>query len=132
MRDDGFGSGSAFERFYLASEKKLSTIETLDRYQVEALRTVGDSNLAILGLGVAGEAGEVADLIKKELGHGHAADPVKMAKEIGDVLWYLAVLSDQYGYSLSAIASMNIEKLKARYPEGFSSEASINRGTEDT
>lgn len=105
----------------------MSDIDTLNRYQLEALRTVGSSNKAILGLGIAGEAGEVADIIKKELGHGHAADPVKMAKEIGDVLWYIAVLSDAYGYSLSEVATMNIEKLKARYPEGFDSERSINR-----
>lgn len=105
----------------------MSNIESLNHYQVEALRTVGSSDLPILGLGVAGEAGEVADIIKKELGHGHVRDAEKMAKEIGDVLWYLAVLADEYGYNLSDIATMNIEKLKARYPDGFSSERSVNR-----
>ena len=105
----------------------MSTIETLDRYQVEALRTVGSSDLPILALGIAGESGEVADLAKKELGHGHPRDAEKMAKELGDVLWYVAALADEYGYSLSTIATLNIEKLKARYPQGFSVERSINR-----
>lgn len=108
----------------------MSDIETLNRYQVEALRTIGSSDLAIMGLGIAGEAGEVADLIKKELGHGHGRDITrpKVAKELGDVLWYLAAIADDYGYSLSEIATMNIEKLKARYPQGFTVEASVNRG----
>ena len=107
----------------------MSEIETLNRYQLEALRTLGSSNLAILGLGVAGEAGEVADTIKKELGHGHGRDLTrpKVAKELGDVLWYIACLANEYGYSLSEIATMNIDKLKARYPDGFSTERSINR-----
>lgn len=108
----------------------MSEVETLNRYQLEALRTVGSSNLAILGLGIAGEAGEVADTIKKELGHGHGRDLTreKVARELGDVMWYVAVLANEYGYSLSEIAGMNIDKLKARYPEGFSAERSINRG----
>ena len=105
----------------------MSTIETLDRYQVEALRTVGSSDLPILALGIAGEAGEVADLVKKELGHGHPRNSEKMAKELGDVLWYVAALAEEYGYSLSAVATMNIEKLKARYPQGFTVDGSINR-----
>lgn len=106
----------------------MSDIETLNRYQVEALRTVGSSDLAIFGLGLTGEAGEVADIIKKELGHGHQRDAARVAKELGDVLWYIAALADEYGYSLATIATMNIDKLKARYPDGFESERSINRG----
>lgn len=107
-------------------------IETLDRYQVEALRTAAMSpswphRQGVFALGLSGESGEVADIIKKEVGHGHEAEPERIAKELGDVLWYLAVLADHYGYSLSAVATMNIDKLKARYPEGFSTERSINR-----
>jgi len=103
------------------------SIETLNHYQVEALRTVGSSDLPVLGLGLAGESGEVADIIKKEIGHGHPADPERIAKELGDVLWYIAVLADKYDYNLSDIATMNIDKLKARYPDGFASERSLYR-----
>jgi NTP pyrophosphatase (non-canonical NTP hydrolase) len=105
----------------------MADIETLNRYQVEALRTIGASDKVILGLGVAGEAGEVADLIKKEVGHGHLSDPEKISSELGDVLWYVAALANAYGFSLSEIATKNIDKLKARYPEGFSTERSVNR-----
>ncbi len=106
-------------------------IETLNHYQTQALRTIGSSDLPILALGVAGEAGEIADIVKKELGHGHPRDAERMAKEIGDVLWYLAALAEEYGYSLSEIATMNIAKLKARYPDGFSVESSLNRSPEN-
>ena len=83
--------------------------------------------LAILGLGIAGEAGEVADYIKKVLGHGHIFNREKLAKEIGDCLWYCAVLANQIGYSLNEVAQMNADKLQARYPNGFESSRSINR-----
>jgi NTP pyrophosphatase (non-canonical NTP hydrolase) len=110
----------------------MNDIETLNRYQMEALRTAAmspswDQRRGIFALGLAGEAGEVADLIKKELGHGHPADPAKVAIELGDVLWYIAVLADEYDLTLSDIATMNIIKLKNRYPEGFSTERSLNR-----
>lgn len=100
---------------------------TLDEYQAEAMRSIGDSGRAILGLGVAGEAGEVADLIKKELGHGHPADPDKMCKELGDVLWYVATLAASYDLTLDEVARANTRKLRARYPDGFSTAASIAR-----
>lgn len=111
----------------------MDTIETLNRYQVEALRTAASypdvlQRRTILALGLAGESGEFIDLIKKELGHGHPADVAKVAIELGDILWYVANMADAYGLSLSDIATMNVIKLKARYPEGFSTEASINRG----
>ncbi len=83
--------------------------------------------LARDALGLTGEAGEVADLIKKHIGHGHPLDKTKTAKELGDDFWYIAVLACRIGYTLEDIARMNVAKLMARYPEGFSSERSINR-----
>jgi NTP pyrophosphatase (non-canonical NTP hydrolase) len=101
----------------------------LNQYQQDAMRTAGDrkDDLACHALGVAGEAGEVADLFKKVLFHGHALDKEKAAKELGDVLWYVAILAQRIGYSLSDVAEMNVEKLRKRYPNGFSSERSQNR-----
>lgn len=105
---------------------------TLNEYQKLALATMANDltpeiDKATLGLGIAGESGEVADIVKKELGHGHTTDRLKLAKELGDVLWYVAVLANRYGFSLHEIGSLNIEKLRNRYPEGFESEKSINR-----
>ncbi len=102
----------------------------LDMYQANALRTAGDDSLAVATLGLVGEAGEVADIVKKHLGHGHHLDNEAMAHELGDVLWYIAVMAANLGYTMSDVARMNIDKLKLRYPQGFSTERSINRGTE--
>lgn len=104
----------------------------LDAYQKEAVQRKNNQlndlmALAIWGLGLAGEAGEVAELIKKVAGHGHPLDREKMQLEIGDVLWYIAVLSDQLGFKLSEIADANTAKLKARYGDSFSVKASMER-----
>ena len=113
----------------------MKTLE-LDHYQAEALRTSGNlkrfdnESMAICALGIAGEAGEVADMIKKVVGHGHALDVPKLLKEIGDVLWYAALLSELVDAKLSQVAQLNIDKLRARYPDGFTQEASKNRKDE--
>lgn len=102
----------------------------LDEYQDEAQRTMNrtrDDDLPIFALGLAGEAGEVADLIKKHIGHGHDLDVNKLKLELGDCLWYIAGLAHVLGLNLSEIAQANITKLKKRYPNGFSHEASKNR-----
>lgn len=78
-------------------------------------------------LGLAGEAGEVADLLKKSLFHGHQVDPATLRKELGDVLWYIAALATMSGLTLEEIAAANIEKLRRRYPQGFSEAASRAR-----
>lgn len=100
---------------------------TLQRYEALAARTVGDSNLAVLALGMCGESGEFADLVKKHIGHGHELDRAKALKECGDTLWYVAMAARQLGSSLEEVAIGNIRKLEERYPNGFSSERSINR-----
>lgn len=83
--------------------------------------------LAVFGLGLGGEAGEATELIKKHLGHGHSLDLPKLTGELGDVLWYIAAIATMCGISLDEIAVMNREKLKARYPDGFTQQASIQR-----
>lgn len=103
-----------------------------NEYQKLANTTANKENttkeaLVNVGLGLTGEAGEVADLIKKNLCHGHDLDKEKLHKELGDVLWYLAYAAETLGTSLEEIAKMNIDKLKKRYPEGFSTDASVNR-----
>lgn len=97
-------------------------------YQNNARRTLNlDAKLEMAALGLMGEAGEVAEIIKKYRFHGHKLDIENFIKELGDVLWYIAALCTMFGVPLSEVAEANIEKLKERYPEGFSHEASINR-----
>ena len=106
-----------------------------DKYQKDSSATSGafqdlysdQARLAIAGLGLAGEAGEVVDYLKKVVGHGHKLDKDKLVKELGDVLWYVAEICSAINADMSDVAQQNIDKLKARYPDGFSSERSINR-----
>jgi len=107
----------------------------LNEYQQLACRTsafyergmASPANFAMSALGLAGETGEVCDLIKKALYHGHTLDYDKIKLELGDVLWYIAALSCALGMELNEVADGNIEKLKSRYGTAFSTEASINR-----
>lgn len=100
-------------------------------YQKQAALTSGQKGfpqrLVIGALGLNGEAGEVADLVKKHVGHGHELDLFSLEKELGDVLWYLAEICTALDLELSEVARANIEKLKQRYPDGFSTNRSINR-----
>lgn len=70
-------------------------------------------------LGLAGEAGEVADLVKKGIYHQQGLEHEKLKKELGDVLWYISALADQLDMTLSEIMQANIEKLQARFPQGY-------------
>lgn len=78
-------------------------------------------------MGLSGESGEAVDLLKKFLFQGHPFDREHMAKELGDIAWYLAISADALGYDLETIFQMNIDKLRARYPEGFEVEKSLHR-----
>lgn len=102
---------------------------TGNEYQKLAMRTANGRcfNLANAGLGLSGEAGEATDIIKKHLFHGHILCPEHLAKELGDVMWYVALNATLIGYDLDGIMQMNIDKLKARYPEGFSEYDSQHR-----
>lgn len=113
------------------------TFQDFTTYQGLALRTASGESLLnqstmlnSAALGLSGESGEIADHVKKVMFHGHPLDDVtkdKIAKEIGDILWYCAMGARGIGTDLGEIARMNVEKLKKRYPEGFSSERSLVR-----
>ena len=78
-------------------------------------------------MGLCGESGEVIDLVKKHVSHGPPLNREKLIDELGDVAWYLAECAEAIGVTLEEVLAHNIEKLKKRYPEGFSTERSINR-----
>lgn len=111
----------------------MSTI-TANEYQVFASRTLidgpdadytsADLMLVWNALGLAGEAGEVADTIKKAVFHQHGLNRDEMIKELGDVLWYVAALCSKLDVPLSEVMERNLAKLKQRYPDGYSSDAS--------
>lgn len=100
-------------------------------YQNKAGRTRNKkgyiTETANYALGMVCEAGEVGDIIKKHIFHGHTLDVENVEKEIGDVLWYMANLCNVLELDLEEIAKGNIKKLEKRYPNGFSQEDSLNR-----
>lgn len=100
---------------------------TLDEYQAEQNRTGNGSSLIVFVLGLGGEAGEVIDLIKKYIGHGHPLDRERLLRELGDVLWYVSAIAGALGFTLEEVARANVAKLRARYPDGFDPARSQNR-----
>ena len=105
---------------------------TINEYQKLAMTTLNpelsQKDILINGvMGLCGEAGETIDLVKKHLHQGHDLDKEAMKKELGDIAWYLAETAYALGYSLEEVCQGNIDKLKKRFPEGFSVDASIHR-----
>lgn len=108
---------------------------TLNEYQQAAQRTAStktpSSKIENGILGLCGETGEVADLLKKYLYQGHELDREKMIKECGDVIWYVAELAAGLGMTLEDVCQLNVDKLRIRYPDGFDPERSRNREAGD-
>lgn len=110
---------------------------TINEYQKEAMRTASGMNyehngiLINAALGLCGESGEVADIVKKATFQGHEFDKEHIAKELGDVAWYLAVGAQAIGYDLETVFQMNVDKLRKRYPEGFDADKSLHRAKGD-
>ena len=96
---------------------------TINEYQKEAMRSVNPESLndpvkglSNTALGLCGESGEVADMVKKHLHQGHELDKEHLAKGATII-----------GYELEDILQMNIDKLRKRYPDGFDSQKSQHR-----
>lgn len=106
--------------------------ETNDDHELMTI-TKGQYRMLLGAIGLLGEAGEIAELVKKHVFHGHEIDRDKLVKESGDVAWYLNHLVVRSAKTTwGEVFRRNIEKLKARYPEGFFSSArSIHRAVGD-
>lgn len=109
---------------------------TINEYQKLAMTTLNPalSQKEVLinsVMGLCGESGEAVDIVKKHLFQGHELNKEKLAKELGDIAWYLAEAATALDIPLDKIFKGNIDKLKKRYPEGFDTEKSLNRPTEE-
>ena len=110
---------------------------TANHYQQQAARTLIDAPDAVytddelmlvwMTIGLTGEAGEVADHVKKAVFHRHGVDEQRLADELGDVLWYIAALCTRIDRTLADVMEQNLAKLYDRYPDGYSSAASRAR-----
>ena len=104
----------------------------VNEYQKLAMRTLNpklDKKDVLINsvMGLCGESGEAIDIVKKWLAQGHELDKEHLAKELGDIAWYLAEAATALDLSLEEILKANIEKLERRYPEGFDVSKSVER-----
>lgn len=105
---------------------------TINDYQALAMRTLNPSldrkDVLINGvMGLCGEAGEAIDIVKKHLAQGHSLNRDALIKELGDIAWYLAETAYALDVSLEDVLQENINKLQARYPNGFEVSRSVER-----
>ena len=105
---------------------------TVNEYQRLAMKTLNPEldkkDVLINGvMGLCGESGEAIDIVKKWLAQGHSLDREKLAKELGDIAWYLAETAYAMDLPLEDILQGNLDKLAKRYPEGFQRERSVFR-----
>lgn len=105
---------------------------TVNEYQKQAMATLNpalDQKDVLINavMGLCGESGEAIDIVKKWLAQGHELDREKLAKELGDVAWYLAEAATALDMDLETILNGNLEKLRKRYPEGFQTQRSLHR-----
>ena len=101
----------------------------LDDYQQQAASTAiypKEKGLEYTALGLTGEAGEIANKVKKVL-RGDCVDFFALRDELGDVLWYVAAMATELGYSLDTIAKRNLEKLESRKERGVTKGEGDNR-----
>lgn len=107
--------------------------ELFEKYTLQAKRTLStdilkteEETVSMLCMGLAGETGEVVDYLKKIIFHKHTFNREILIKELGDMMWYFALLCDLYCINIEEVLQKNIEKLKIRYPSGFTISDSIN------
>jgi len=100
---------------------------TWNDYEADVDRTIPreltfGQRIVNFALGLAGESGEVTELIKKSRFHDQPVSMERLEEELGDVLWYTVALAISFNIPLSRVVRRNVEKLKKRYPNGFSTE----------
>ena len=103
----------------------------MNEYQTLAKRTMNmelteEGTIRHALHGMCAEVGEIHSAYQKRY-QGHATSAEHLKKEVGDLLWMVAEFCTAHGWQMSDIAQMNIDKLKARYPDGFEAERSLHR-----
>lgn len=104
----------------------------INEYQQLAMTTLNpalDKKEVLINsvMGLCGESGEAIDIVKKWLAQGHELDKEHLAKELGDIAWYLAEAATALDIPLEDILQANIDKLRKRYPQGFETKRSLVR-----
>lgn len=121
-------TGNEYQKLAMRTNDGLST-ERLEGYIFDDLINIGGILNGCLGL--SGETGELLDMVKKWVFHNKPFDEDHAKKELGDVMWYVAMIAESMGWQLDEIMQMNVDKLKARFPDGFDVERSLHRAEGD-
>jgi len=122
-------TGNEYQDLSMRTNDGKSTNRLLNRASTNAVIDYGGILNGCLGL--SGEVGEFNDMIKKWIFHEKGIDIEHAKKELGDVMWYVAMICHSAGWNLDEILEMNVSKLKARYPDGFDVQKSEHRSAED-
>lgn len=130
-----------FEGLKVFMDKKKASASAMEDFITDAMRTASHDIPAITSrfstqrdvfllhaaMGAVTESAELLDVMKKRLFYGREVDIPNMREEAGDILWYLAILFHEMGWSFEQVAEVVINKLRARYPEKFSNDLALNR-----
>lgn len=130
--------GAEYQALAMRTNDKKSTDRLLNKINDLKIGNRGEDTPEIeLGgilnaaLGLSGEVGELNDMLKKWVFHKKQLDSEHLKREISDVCWYLALMRDSFEFSLDEIMQINIDKLKARYSEGFDNYRANHRQAGD-
>ena len=124
-------TGSEYQKAAMRTNDGKSIYRLAETIQIGEKENIDVAVLLMGCLGLAGESGELIDMVKKFVFHSANLDHEHMKKECGDCCWYMAMICECMGWNLDEIFQMNADKLKARYPEGFSAERSNHRAQSD-
>lgn len=122
-------TGNEYQQLAMRTNDGLNTTRLTNA--ISNCHTITIAQLINGVLGLTGEAGEVSDLVKKGIFHEKGIDLEHLKKECGDCAWYLAMICDACGFTLDDVMQTNIDKLKARYPQGFDTYRANNRAEGD-
>lgn len=122
-------TGNEYQQLAMRTNDKKNTLRLTEAMYNN--RAVSVAQLLNGVLGLTGEAGEVSDLVKKGVFHEKGINLEHLKKELGDCAWYLAMICDACGFTLDDVMQTNIDKLRARYPEGFDTYRANNRAEGD-
>lgn len=103
------------------------------RYFADRVLSDGPETVHLLHatMGISTEAGELLDVMKKHLAYGRSIDKVNIAEEVGDVLWYVAIILRELNMTFEQVMEMNINKLQKRFPDKFTEEEANTRNLTD-
>ena len=122
-------TGNEYASLAMRTNDGKSINRLLDKLHNE--KPIANAQLLNACLGLSGEVGEFNDIVKKYIFHETDVDILHLEKELGDIMWYIALACDSLGLSLTGVMELNIDKLKTRYPEGFDTNKSKNRAKDD-